>query len=72
MSHSNISDKTKGQGSLNLQFFPQQSMDEDKLELIFYNPSSETDVKKPKHSFQPILFSLKFQKIKPAPENKCL
>lgn len=72
MSHINISDKIKGQGSLNLQFFPQQSTDENKLKLIFYNPSSETDDKKPKNSFQAILFKLKFQKIKPAPKNKCL
>lgn len=67
MSHINIPDKTKGQGNFDLQFFPQQGKDEDKL--IFYKPSIKTDDKKPKNSSQPLLFSLRFQKIGPAPEN---
>lgn len=72
MSHINSPDKTKGQWSFDLQFFPQQGKDEDTLKLISSSTisASRQMIKSQKKSFQPLIFSLRFQKIEPAPENE--
>lgn len=65
MSHINIPDKKKSQGSFDLQFFPQQGKDEDKLELTSSStiPASRQMIKSQKIAFNQFFLALCFKRM---------